>query len=150
MGQSCCVSSEDRNQEVSGRPDKSGPTVPLQDLFAESNIDPFKPPHQQHEELCEVHGKTLEVVVRKFSPAERLGMDVKHVRGRLIVAAIFVGGAVDRANQLSRVNGGDVLEVGDVVVGVNDKKDVDTEMVAECQSRSELRVRAVRRFQPVL
>merc|ERR1719401_45317 len=41
----------------------------------------------------------VDVCVQKRSGGDMLGMDVKHVRGRLVVVQILEGGAVHRANE---------------------------------------------------
>mmetsp|Transcript_58247 Transcript_58247/g.187107 ORF Transcript_58247/g.187107 Transcript_58247/m.187107 type:complete len:152 (+) Transcript_58247:72-527(+) len=91
--------------------------------------------------------RVIELVVQKSGPDDKLGMDVKHVRERLIIVQVFPGGAIDRANQISRSRDPpeETLEVGDIIVQVNDVANIDTAMVAECQQQSQLRIRALRR-----
>mmetsp|Transcript_82525 Transcript_82525/g.237289 ORF Transcript_82525/g.237289 Transcript_82525/m.237289 type:complete len:155 (+) Transcript_82525:51-515(+) len=153
MGQSCCVSNEeDKVLEASGRPYPQ-PTAEsseerhsvepamMDPLAGEVGVSAKDEGHELQ--------KFVEVLVRKHGFTERLGMDVKHVRGRLVIAQVFSGGAVDRANcaSLQASFAGDSLEVGDVIVQVNDKRELDKDMVAECQSSCDLRIRALRRFQ---
>lgn len=99
--------------------------------------------------VCEEAGgpTSVELVVLKSGPQDKLGMDVKHVRGRLVIKTVVPGGAVDRANRISRSRKppGDVIGVGDVISQVNDIQEIDTAMVAECQQKAVLRIRAVRR-----
>merc|ERR1739848_474177 len=66
--------------------------------------------------------QVVEVLVRKLDDNDKLGMDVKHVRGRLVIVQVFAGGALDRANQLARTSRppGDTIDVGDVIAQVND------------------------------
>merc|ERR1719203_1484650 len=91
----------------------------------------------------------VELLVLKQGPGDRLGMDVKHLQGRLVVWQVFPSGAVERANQasLNKMPPGDTIEAGDVIVQVNEVKGIDTEMVNECQIKNELRLRAIRGFQ---
>mmetsp|Transcript_105612 Transcript_105612/g.265981 ORF Transcript_105612/g.265981 Transcript_105612/m.265981 type:complete len:154 (+) Transcript_105612:101-562(+) len=152
MGGSCCTANDDKMAEASGATNLDPMAEAAQDAyFAESAMmDPLTgcPEALKKSEGSEPQ-RTVEVLVKKDGPTDRLGMDVKHVRGRLVIVQIFVGGAIDRANQasLQQASPGDTLEVGDVIVQVNDKGDLDTDMVAECQMRCDLRIRAVRRFQ---
>jgi len=88
----------------------------------------------------------VEVVVQKTGPDEWLGMDVSHVHGHLAVMQVFQDGAIDRTKQalLQQVPAGDTLEVGDIIIQVNDVMEPDTAMVEECRSRTTLRIRALR------
>merc|ERR1719356_2312823 len=52
------------------------------------------------------------VTVHRDSVNEKLGIDVKHASGKLIVVGILSDGAVHRSVQRSRARGGDVLEIG--------------------------------------
>merc|ERR1719491_1991340 len=93
--------------------------------------------------------RSIELFVQKGGLGDKLGMDVKHLQGRLVVWQVFPSGAVERANQasLSKLPPGDTIEAGDIIVQVNDVQGIDTEMVNECQIKNELRLRAVRGFQ---
>mmetsp|Transcript_18515 Transcript_18515/g.36321 ORF Transcript_18515/g.36321 Transcript_18515/m.36321 type:complete len:153 (-) Transcript_18515:58-516(-) len=91
--------------------------------------------------------RVIELNVFKSGLQDKLGMDVKHVRGRLVIVEIFPGGAVDRANQFSlcRQPPGDVIAVGDTIVQVNNVNEIDTAILAECQAKAQLRIRTIRR-----
>mmetsp|Transcript_66618 Transcript_66618/g.171454 ORF Transcript_66618/g.171454 Transcript_66618/m.171454 type:complete len:156 (+) Transcript_66618:61-528(+) len=148
MGANCCASS-DASKEAAFTPDPMGEHAMQQEqnaieaaaMYAAGFGDVSK-----NEGGTELQ-RTVEVTVRKLGPEDRLGMDVKHVRGRLVIVQLFPGGAVHRANKASaaRKPPGDTVDVGDVIVQVNDVKGIDTDMVAECQQRDELRIRAVRK-----
>lgn len=86
----------------------------------------------------------VDVIVRKSGQQDKLGMDVKHMKGRLIVMQIFPGGAIDRANKECQAAGNECLEIGDTIIQVNDISDKDTTMVAECQRSDELRIKVMR------
>lgn len=118
------------------------PVVPREDSLKkqQETCDDSAPVlHQPKEQV-------VEVVVRKQGPNDKLGMDVKHMKGKLIVMQIFPGGAIERANNENKAIGGDALEIGDTIMQVNDVSDKDTTMVAECQRANELRITAERKL----
>mmetsp|Transcript_15325 Transcript_15325/g.31780 ORF Transcript_15325/g.31780 Transcript_15325/m.31780 type:complete len:168 (+) Transcript_15325:74-577(+) len=90
--------------------------------------------------------RTVKVTVKKISAEEKLGMDVKHMRGRLIIVNLFDGGAIMRCNRLAhQLNPpGDTLEPGDVITQVNTVIGEDMTMVKECNTSMELNFVALR------
>mmetsp|Transcript_62149 Transcript_62149/g.140028 ORF Transcript_62149/g.140028 Transcript_62149/m.140028 type:complete len:152 (+) Transcript_62149:62-517(+) len=146
---SCCASNEGTTNEglAAAGVDHMAELPMEQDQTIQAAMDPSVFDDSSKKDEGTGAPKTVEVLVRKSGPDDKLGMDVKHVRGRLVVVQVFHGGAVDRANQNSRSRSppGEVIEVGDVIAQVNDVKDIDTAMVAECQQKSQLRIRALRR-----
>mmetsp|Transcript_71896 Transcript_71896/g.161365 ORF Transcript_71896/g.161365 Transcript_71896/m.161365 type:complete len:168 (-) Transcript_71896:169-672(-) len=90
--------------------------------------------------------RTVKVTVKKISAEEKLGMDVKHEKGKLVVVDIVPGGAVDRGNKASLGShpAGADIRIGDVIHQVNDVKGIDTAMVGECQLKTELRFKVSR------
>merc|ERR1712039_181306 len=62
----------------------------------------------------------FQVVILKTSAEEKLGMDVKHIDGRLEVVHIFPDGAIARSNlENQRKPSGETLQLGDVIHRVN-------------------------------
>lgn len=142
MGQSCCAAHDEKAQEASIG---SANIVNATQEHALENAA-MDPGVGFPEAVKDEPQKTIELLVTKEGDTDRLGMDVKHLRGRLVIVQLFPGHAVDRANVAASKRGSDVLEEGDVIVQVNDVKETDAEMVKECQSKNELRIRAVRRL----
>jgi len=85
------------------------------------------------------------VTVHRDSVEEKLGIDVKHVSGKLVVVGILSDGAVHRAVARSRARGGDVLEIGDTIVQINDVANHDAAMVQECRESAILVFHAERK-----
>jgi len=99
----------------------------------------------------EQHPRRIEVLIQKGSPQAKLGMDVKHIQGKLEVVHIFPDGAVAQSNEASRSLSPprETLQVGDFIVGVNGVDTSDHQMVAECRLRSDLRLLVLRGPQPL-
>eukprot|EP00930_Biecheleria_cincta_P088426 TRINITY_DN77662_c0_g1_i1.p1 TRINITY_DN77662_c0_g1~~TRINITY_DN77662_c0_g1_i1.p1 ORF type:complete len:131 (-),score=36.46 TRINITY_DN77662_c0_g1_i1:279-671(-) len=94
--------------------------------------------------------KEMDILIEKTGVDEPLGMDVRHIRGRLKVIKIMVGGAVDRANKQALVRPVEgsrpqQLQLDDTIVSVNGIGETDAEMVAECKRSLKLNVRFLRR-----
>mmetsp|Transcript_50767 Transcript_50767/g.135400 ORF Transcript_50767/g.135400 Transcript_50767/m.135400 type:complete len:137 (-) Transcript_50767:292-702(-) len=89
---------------------------------------------------------TIEVKVVRDFPDEKLGMDVKHVHNQLKILKIFDVGAVARANRecLNHVPRKDTLQMGDIIVQVNDVQGSDIAMVSECWAKQELTFKVIR------
>lgn len=151
MGQNCCATNDEKCLEAAvGAVDRMVEEHHDQDTaaFECASMDPTVGfPEAVKEECASMLEQTIELFVRKEGPADKLGMDVKHLMGRLVVVKIFPGGAVERANMISqrRKPPGDTIEAGDIITQVNGVRDVDADMVGECQSSNELFFRAVRR-----
>lgn len=94
--------------------------------------------------------KIINIRVKREDEADLLGMDVKHVKGNLVIVQIFSGGAVERCNLEAKAKDPpeDQLEIGDIITQVNDAIDNDSAMVAEFQSSLELNVKAIRKPVP--
>mmetsp|Transcript_97227 Transcript_97227/g.208557 ORF Transcript_97227/g.208557 Transcript_97227/m.208557 type:complete len:158 (-) Transcript_97227:69-542(-) len=84
--------------------------------------------------------RTFEFTIHKTGPEDKLGMDVKHINGRLEVVHIFADGCVERTNQQNKAHRPprDALTIGDVVQKVNNIDSSDHQMVAECRLRNNL------------
>eukprot|EP00440_Ansanella_granifera_P074701 gb/GFBE01081067.1/.p1 GENE.gb/GFBE01081067.1/~~gb/GFBE01081067.1/.p1 ORF type:complete len:140 (+),score=25.49 gb/GFBE01081067.1/:1-420(+) len=100
------------------------------------------------ERFQEATQRKMSMLVVKRDAKDPLGMDVRHVRARLVVIAIRPEGAVHRANiaAQSRQPPGDEIKVNDTIVEVNGKE-TDPEMVKECQNSLQLNITFVRRGQ---
>lgn len=152
MGQSCCVDDGGTVIEKSvSRPRPSDNNEHDQGFNEAEAMDPcigMAEASTKRDEGTRTH-RHVELFVRKEGPHDKLGMDVKHLQGRLVVWQVFPSGAVERANQASlcRSPPGDTIEAGDVIVQVNDVHNIDTDMINECQAKDELRLRAVRGYQ---
>lgn len=99
----------------------------------------------------EQHPRRIEVLIHKEGPQAKLGMDVKHIQGKLEVVHIFPDGAVAQSNEANRKFNPpkETLQVGDFIVGVNGVDTSDHQMVAECRLRSDLRLLVLRGPQPL-
>jgi len=91
-------------------------------------------------------GRTFEFEIGKLERTEKLGLDVGHNNGVLIVSTIFADGAVARVNAAARARNpcGEVLKIGDIIERVNGVEGDDDAMVDACRA-SERPVLCVRR-----
>merc|ERR1719436_1101254 len=82
----------------------------------------------------------FQITIRKFGPEDKLGMDVKHLQGKLEVVHLFRDGAIERNNTEQRAKNPPAvtLEVGDIIHRVNNVDNNDHQMVAECRLRDTL------------
>jgi len=88
----------------------------------------------------------IDLVIAKRFLGDRLGLDVAHVDGRLLVLEILEGMAVDgalRARARDDPSSG-LLRAGDVIVDVNGVAGPSAAMVAELEQNAVLRILAVR------
>eukprot|EP00927_Polykrikos_kofoidii_P038892 TRINITY_DN33335_c0_g1_i1.p1 TRINITY_DN33335_c0_g1~~TRINITY_DN33335_c0_g1_i1.p1 ORF type:complete len:161 (+),score=28.30 TRINITY_DN33335_c0_g1_i1:186-668(+) len=101
---------------------------------------------QKRDEGTMAHARKITVLVQKTSLEEKLGIDVKHAKGRLVVVDIFPGGAAYRVNweQRQKTPPGEVIEVGDVIIDVNGIQNLDTAMVIECRQKLTLNIVVLR------
>mmetsp|Transcript_68633 Transcript_68633/g.108872 ORF Transcript_68633/g.108872 Transcript_68633/m.108872 type:complete len:190 (-) Transcript_68633:154-723(-) len=83
----------------------------------------------------------LVVDISKSSPHEDLGLRVLHGGvGVLVVADIYAGGSIDKANSANSLAGRPLLEVGDQIALVNDVGGDDRAMAEECKRARHLRL----------
>jgi len=89
---------------------------------------------------------SIEMLVIRDGPHDRLGMDVRHLNGGLSIVSIVPGCALDRANKKAALLNppGPMLLVGDIIHQVNGVTELDEDLVAECQDKLELHILAVR------
>merc|ERR1712039_604702 len=89
--------------------------------------------------VVDQQSSTFNVAIQKLGPDDKLGMDVKHIDGKLEVVHIFPDGAIARSNlENQRKPSGETLQLGDVIHRVNNVDSGDHQMVAECRLTSEL------------
>jgi len=87
-------------------------------------------------------GQVFTLKISKQTPDDKLGMDVKHVEGRLQVDKIFANGLIDRHNS---THPNDQLMLADILLKVNGIEGSDHAMVAECKSKMILEIEVLRR-----
>merc|ERR1712113_776443 len=87
---------------------------------------------------------TFVLTVVKEDLDDKLGMDVKHIDGRLEVVDLLPEGAVARASASLGPDHPDRLRVGDVIISVNGVDKSDMLMVNECMLSSELKFEVAR------
>eukprot|EP00931_Biecheleriopsis_adriatica_P012231 TRINITY_DN113354_c0_g1_i2.p1 TRINITY_DN113354_c0_g1~~TRINITY_DN113354_c0_g1_i2.p1 ORF type:complete len:131 (-),score=32.20 TRINITY_DN113354_c0_g1_i2:112-504(-) len=128
MGQSpCCCADDDSGIEIKAAVSRAAADlVKLEERLQQDRYD---------------------IVIEKEDASEILGMDVRHVQGRLVVSRIAKDGAVAKANARVRSSDppGNELQIDDVIVEVNSIYDNDIEMVKECQRGIQLHIKFVRR-----
>lgn len=78
--------------------------------------------------------------VQKTGLDDKLGMEVKHLQGKLEVAHISPEGAIERTNKLNKAMKppGETLQLGDIIQRVNHIDKSDRQMVVECRLKNEL------------
>lgn len=162
MGNNCCVCEEEDNiipdnkHGVSAMANYGDPSADDTDkmMSADSMYGMSTPEAARKREVADVNNtKDMEapkagrvcVTVHRESVDEKLGIDVKHVSGKLVVVGILSDGAVHRAVARSRARGGDVLEIGDTIVQINDVANHDAAMVQECRESAILVFHAERK-----
>mmetsp|Transcript_114177 Transcript_114177/g.355563 ORF Transcript_114177/g.355563 Transcript_114177/m.355563 type:complete len:166 (+) Transcript_114177:115-612(+) len=101
-------------------------------------------PEEDSKALPGTNNPFFEVRLLKLAPDEKLGMDVKHLGGRLEVRRIFPDGGVHRSNALAARTNVPGLEVGDIIVSVNDVSGIDHRMIAEIRLKHDIVFRVLR------
>jgi len=107
---------------------ENGPSNLMGRLVAhteESGHDEFKGPR-----------RVFKVKVAKKSSSDSLGIDVKHINGRLEVLEVLNGGAVHKANVASKqmVPEGEQVLSGDFIERVNNVTGSESIMIAACKN----------------
>lgn len=93
----------------------------------------------------EVQLRFFDFTIEKIGAADKLGMDVGHINGKLEVLILHTDGAVARSNLNNslRTLDAETLQPGDTIHSVNGLS-TDAEMVAECQKGQVLRLKCSR------
>mmetsp|Transcript_74770 Transcript_74770/g.139592 ORF Transcript_74770/g.139592 Transcript_74770/m.139592 type:complete len:195 (-) Transcript_74770:42-626(-) len=72
------------------------------------------------------------ITVARGSKKERLGLELRHVKTRLVVMEVRAGEAVHSHNQ-QQTDPDQVIQIGDVIVQVNSVEGDDAGMIEECK-----------------
>ena len=78
------------------------------------------------------HG-LVEITIHRPGMEDRLGLDLRYCKTYLIVKAVQENEAADMHNQRNASNGQMRIEVGDVIMRVNDVEGYDVAMIQECR-----------------
>lgn len=85
-------------------------------------------------------GRCHELALERKVPGTLLGMEVRHIAGRLYVGRVTTGGLVDAANRARDCEGLPALAIGDLIERVNDVVGSDQALVAEMQRAAAVRI----------
>eukprot|EP00747_Dinoflagellata_sp_TGD_P219970 gnl/TRDRNA2_/TRDRNA2_91996_c0_seq1.p2 gnl/TRDRNA2_/TRDRNA2_91996_c0~~gnl/TRDRNA2_/TRDRNA2_91996_c0_seq1.p2 ORF type:complete len:144 (-),score=46.65 gnl/TRDRNA2_/TRDRNA2_91996_c0_seq1:126-557(-) len=143
MGAQCGCEEKQDGANMENSVDSTSYPVVLDEQVKMSKGGDVKEEKATREPLKKEEGRQFAIVITKAGRDDRLGMDVKHIRGDLEVVQIFEEGAIARTNAAKPQ--GEELRIGDVIKKVNGIAGSDQLMVAECKEKQELRLEVIRR-----